>query len=99
MIKKLVAESIYILSEEDVRKLKEVNVYYSDNTYRDDVKHITELAQSIVKDYPRMKYSDMHVCYISDKMSRMHAYHTTVQIAISVEDYLRYKKSHEIEIM
>ncbi len=100
MIKKLVYKCIYECDENDMRKFfKKVNILYTDGTNRYDVKHIIEIAQSISKDYPSMKYSDMHLYQISSNECYRHANQIAIEVFIPVEDFLRLKKSHEIEIM
>ncbi len=98
MIKKLVKESIYLSSIDNLKK-GQVSIFYISNTYRNDVKHINKIAKAIVKDFPLLKYSNMHIYKISPKESNRHADHIAIEVLIPVKDFIKLKESKLIEIM
>ena len=101
MLKKYVDEGTFYMSEEEVRKEYPdgyVYIYYAFNDYREDVQHILELRDCVLKDYPNMRERDMTVRVIERHMSIRHFGVTTLAVQIPVDDYLKLKERREIEI-
>lgn len=101
-LEKYVSEEIFYMSEE---KLKEVyhpggrvKMHYAFNNYRDDVQHILDLRDEVLKDYPDMETKDMTVWVISDRESIRHARVTTLVVSVPVEDYLKLRRERKVGI-
>ena len=93
MIKKIVDEYLFLLSDDQLKNRKEVSIFYTSNTYRMDVAHINNLAQAIMKDYPKLKYSNMKVSIISPKISNRNADKLAIEVLIPVEDFIKLKET------
>ena len=105
MIERFVGSNTYHLPENEVRELcKQYNrgrvfVYYGDNTYKHSVKHILDLCNAIIEDYPAMEYKDMEVRTINTSQSNRHAHITMIGVNIPVDDYIRMRNENTIHVL
>lgn len=95
MTLKLVEESTFYMSEEEVRRdfeYRKVGIHYAFNNYCHDVSHVLALREEVLKDYPSMSDKDMEVWTLSRDETIRHANFTTLFVRIPIEDYLKLRK-------
>ena len=101
-LEKLVGENIFRLDDERIREtfgLSKIWVYYSFNNYNNDMSHINELKDEILRDYPDTKDEDIKVDYILDFESIRHARFTMLRVQIPVADFIRLRNENKISIL
>lgn len=101
MTEKYVAERTFYMNEEELKKVYPdgyISIHYAFNNYRDDVQHVLDLRDEVLKDYPNMRERDMTVWVIGDHESIRHARVTTLVVNIPVDDYLKLKKERKVGI-
>lgn len=101
MLEKYIAEDLFLMSEEELRKVCSwgtVGIHYAFNHYGESVEHIIQLRDEVLKDYPNMSEKDMTVWKISRQESIRHAGYTTLFVQIPINDYLKLRREHRIGI-
>lgn len=102
MTEKYVDERTFYMNEEELKKVYsdgDISIHYAFNNYRNDVQHVLDLRDEVLKDYPNMRERDMTVWVIGDHESIRHARVTTLVVNISVDDYLKLKKERKVGIL
>lgn len=84
-----------LLRAKEFRMLKEdrfverkVGVYYTFNTYRDDLAYLCEIREVILEEHPDITPKDMHVWRTRPEDTYQHAYMLTIQVSVDPE-YVR----------
>lgn len=84
-----------LLRAKEFRMLKEdrfvdrtVGVYYTFNTYRDDLAYLCEIQEAIQMEHPNITQKDMHVWRTRPEDTCQHAYMLTIQVSVDPE-YVR----------
>ena len=101
MTLRLVDESTFRMSEEEVRKAytwNTVAIHYAVDNYGNDVHHILQLREEVLKDYPKMSDRDMEIRKITREQSISHAGLTTLFVSIPIDDYLKLREENKIDI-
>ena len=98
---RMVTEENFRKTEEEHRKLgyRGIYIWYGYNNYDHDVSQINSIARAIKKDFPRMTYNKMDVCFIEKSESIRHAHHTFVRIRVNVDDFLELKRKNMLDIL
>lgn len=102
MVEKYVDERTFCLSEEAVRKLVcggSIGIHYGLNNYGDSVRHILELRDEVLKDYPNMEENEMTIWVVGEHESIRNARKTTLFVRIPLEDYFKFRKDGKIRIL
>lgn len=98
-----VEERIFKASEDEVREMSMMNthgivgVHYA-FSYGRSVEQVLKLREAVLKDFPDKEDSRMSIWVLNADESQMHENVMTLYIEIPVEDYLRLKREHRVEI-
>lgn len=101
MLVRLVDEITFRMSEDELRNSSlygQVGVYYAFENYGHSVQHVLELRDEVLKDFPKMKDSDMEVRELSMRETNKHAFYTSLYISIPIDDYLKLKAKGGFDI-
>lgn len=101
MLVRLVDKITFRMSEDELRRTSlygQVGVYYAFENYGHSVQHVLELRDEVLKDFPKMKDSDMEVRELSMRETNRHACYTTIYISIPIDDYLKLKAKGGFDI-
>lgn len=101
MLEKYVSESVFLMSEEELREAcswGSVGIHYAFNNYEESVHHILQLRDEVLKDYPNLTDKDMAVWKINRQESIRHAGYTTLFVQIPIDEYLKLRREHKIDI-
>lgn len=98
---RMVTEENFRKTEEEHRKLgpRGIYIWYGYNNYDQSVSQINSIARAIKKDFPRMAYYKMEVCFIEKNESSRHAHHTFVRIRAYLDDFLELKRKNMLDIL
>lgn len=81
-ILRLVRKKDFRLIRNDRFTERSVGVYYTFNTYRDDLSYLMEIRDVIQKEHPEITPKDMHVTRTSREETAQHAYMVMIQVAV-----------------
>lgn len=103
-VKKFIEDSILKMTDDEIRlSFKEkIGVFYGFNTFNNyecNLKHVNELREYVLKDYPNTSDKDIEVWWIKDTQSIRHARFTMLYIAIPTEDFIKLKAEGQIYIL
>ena len=100
-LKRLVGENVFRLDDERIRELfpNGLNVFYGFNNYSCSMKHLNELKEHVLSDYPDTKDEDMEVAYILPFESIRHARFTMLIVGVPTEDFINLRKDGKIGIL
>ena len=95
-----VEERIFKASEDEVREMSThgiVGVHYA-FSYGRSVEQVLKLSEAVLKDFPDKEESRMSIWVLNADESQTHENIMTLYVEIPVEDYLRFKSEHRVEI-
>lgn len=101
-LKRFVQEGVFKMTDEQLRENcynDSVGVFYSFGYYSANMKHLNEIKEEIVKDYPNKKDEDIEVWYIQSTESIRHARFTMLWTKIPINDYFLLKHEGKIAIL
>ena len=101
MVMRLVRESVFKMSEEELRKkfpYGKVGVHYAIGSNDHSIAHVHALQAEVLRDYPNMKDRDMNVCTVTRGSAIRYGDITTLFVPIPIDDYLKLRKENKIEI-
>lgn len=92
-----------LIRPKEFRQLKEnrftersVGVYYTFNTYRDDLSYLMEIQDVIQKEHPEITPKDMHVWRTRPDETRQHACMLVIQVSVKPEYVLQNFKQYSV---
>lgn len=100
-LKRFIQEGTFKMSDEEIRQTckENIGILYGFNNYGCNLKHINELKECILKDYPDTKDEDIEVWFISNTESIKHARFTLLRVCIPTEDFIKLRTEGQIYIL
>ena len=95
----LTSKYFFEMSEEEIKERGKIGVFYATDTCDHSMRHVLQLREEVLKDYPDTRDSDMDVYEITSSDSCMYASHTTIAVAIPAEDFLSLRKAGKLNCL
>ena len=96
-----IKEQNFHTTDEEIRELckDRISIWYGFNNYQSNVKHILELRDAVLADYPQMTEEDIEVWVVQPHESIRHAHFTTLRVSIPTEDFIKLRQERKIYIL
>ncbi len=100
-LKRFIQEGTLRMMDDEIRQSykEKIGVLYGFNNYGCNLKHINELRECILRDYPNTLDEDIEVWWIRDTQSIRHTRFTMLYVAIPTEDFIKLRTEGQIYIL
>ena len=91
--------SNFHMSEDELRQLQGVGVYYGFNNYKRTMYQLNELASVILNETTHVDVYSMEVYEITRSQSDRYAGHTMIYCKMSVETFLKLRAENKLNVL